>query len=183
MGRVDHLRALLGALEPADPQEAAYLERFEALLALPGDVMSRDHFGPGHVTASAFVLSPDGRQLLLIEHSKLHRWLQPGGHVEPGDVDVLAACRREVAEEVGLSELHPVVDGLFDVDVHDIPALKGDPEHAHFDVRALFRSPTWSVEAGSDAKAARWVPLEEVSLDASDASVMRAVGKIRALMG
>jgi len=181
--RVDHLRRLLEALAPADAVEAAYLKRFDVLLWAEGDALSRDHFVPGHVTASAFVVSPDGAQVLLIEHSKLHRWLQPGGHVEPDDVDVLAACRREVAEEVGLTELEPLVPGLFDVDVHDIPPLKGDPGHAHFDVRALFRAPDWSFEAGSDAKAARWVPLEEVSLDASDASVMRAVAKIRARLG
>lgn len=180
MRRDEHLRSLLEALVPADAREAGYVERFHALLDGEGDPFHRGHFVPGHVTASAFVLSPDGRDVLLIHHGKLHRWLQPGGHVEPDDADVLAACRREVAEEVGLRELELVHDGLFDVDVHDIPPLKGDPGHAHFDVRVLFRAPDRSFRAGSDALAARWVPLDAVSEDASDASVMRAVGKILA---
>ena len=146
---------------------------------MPGDPFARAHFVPGHVTASSFVLSPTGDDVLLIEHSKLHRWLQPGGHVDPEDVDVLAAARREVVEEVGLAELSLVHEGVFDLDVHDIPPLKGDPGHAHFDVRFLFRAPTRDVRAGSDAKAARWVPLDEVRLDASDESVMRAVRKLK----
>ena len=127
------------------------------------------------------MLSPDESALLLIFHGKLHRWLQPGGHVEPEDVDIVAAARREVAEEVGLGDLLLVGDGLpFDLDIHAIPARKADPEHEHFDVRFLFRAPSWQVKADSDAVDARWVPLDEVSGLESDASVLRALGKLRA---
>lgn len=177
--RRNHLSALLDAFVPHDATERAFVRRLRSLLALPGDVFARDHFVPGHVTASAFVLSPDGASVLLIEHSKLHRWLQPGGHVEPSDPDVLASARREVAEEVGIPELEQVGEGLFDLDIHDIPAMKGDPPHAHFDVRVLLRAPSRTFQAGSDAKAARWVPLHAVNAVESDASVMRAIGKLR----
>ena len=180
--RAQNLRDLLHALTPADDLEARWRDDVLALLdGAAGDPFSRDHFVPGHVTASAFVLSPSGGELLLIEHSKLHRWLQPGGHVDPGDESVFAAAQREVAEEVGLPNLPPATghgSGLFDVDVHVIPARKGDPEHRHFDVRFLLQSPTMEVIAGSDAKAARWVPLGEVNAEASDESVMRAVRKL-----
>jgi len=179
--RRQHLRELLAAHVDADDREADHHRRFDELLASPGDVFHRRHFVPGHVTASSFVLSPDGADLLLIEHSKLHRWLQPGGHVDPDDRDVVAAARREVLEEVGLPTLELAHEGLFDLDVHEIPSLKGDPAHAHYDVRFLFRSPTRAVEAGSDANAARWVPLAAVNADASDESVMRAVRKIVAV--
>ena len=121
MTRAEHLRVLLAAVSPADVLEAAHIRQVEGLLSLPGDVFARDHFVPGHVTASAFVWSPDRGSVLLIHHGKLHRWLQPGGHVEPGDLDVIAAARREVAEEVGLDDVDIVGAGLFDVDVHIIP--------------------------------------------------------------
>jgi len=178
MGRRDHLRGLLARVRPADSIEAEHLARFQELLTSDGDPFCRSHFEPGHVTASAFVLAPRGDDLLLIAHRKLHRWLQPGGHVDPGDHDVVAAARREVAEEVGLSDLTLVQPGVFDLDVHDIPPLKGEPAHAHFDVRFLFRAPTRTVQAGSDADAARWTPLAEVDARGSDESVMRAVRKI-----
>ncbi len=169
---------MLRALQAADAAEAKHRRRILELLDVPGDPFSRARFTPGHVTASAFVLSPDGADVLLIHHSKLHRWLQPGGHVDPEDADVVAAARRELAEEVALTDLELVGDGLFDVDVHPIPAHRGDPAHEHFDARVLFRSATRDVSAGSDASAARWVPVAEVPSIESDESVMRAVRKL-----
>ena len=179
MGRAAHLARWLGEHVPVDAVEAEHLQRFEALLERGESVFDRDHFVPGHITASAFVLSPDGEDLLLIHHGKLDRWLQPGGHVDPEDEDVLAAACREVREEVGLSDVTLVHEGVFDLDIHDIPARKRDPEHAHFDVRILLRAKHRGVVAGSDAKAARWVPLPEVHEEESDESVMRAVRKLR----
>lgn len=170
------LEALLQAFVPADALEASYREEMLALVQ-SGDCCGRDHFVPGHFTASSFVLPPHGDELLLIFHGKLHRWLQPGGHIDPTDDTVFDAARREVEEEVGLSEL-VALGGLFDVDVHVIPALKGDPSHKHFDLRFLFRATTRQVQAGSDAKDAKWVSLSKVNAIESDESVMRAVGKL-----
>lgn len=145
----------------------------------PGDAFARDHFVPGHFTASAFVLSPDGQALLLIFHEKFRRWLQPGGHVERQDADLLAAALREVEEEAGLSAVEVLGDGAFDLDVHEIPARKGDPAHRHFDVRVLLQARTRTFAAGSDALAARWVPLDAVHEVETDESVLRAVRKLR----
>lgn len=180
MDRLMGLRALLDAHVPADETEASHLEKMRQLArAETGDPCARDHFDPGHFTASSFVLSPDGASVLLILHGKLHRWLQPGGHIDPEDLDVLAAAKREVAEEVGITELVRVGAGLFDVDVHSIPARKQEPEHEHHDLRFLFRAVSLDAVAGSDAQAAKWVPLREVAHIESDQSVMRAVAKIK----
>jgi 8-oxo-dGTP pyrophosphatase MutT (NUDIX family) len=120
------------------------------------------------------VVNPAGDQVLLVFHGKFHRWLQPGGHCEPGDADALASAMREVREEVGLA----VTGGeLFDVDVHLIPARKADPDHRHFDVRYRFVASGDAV-AGDDAVDARWWPIREVTLAESDESVMRAVRKL-----
>jgi len=180
MSRSAHLRALLEAHVPADEIERAYIDQMRALCDVAADPFSRDHFHPGHFTASAFVLSPDRQQLLLILHGKLHRWLQPGGHVDPEDSDIFAAARREVSEEVGLHDL-PFAEGprIFDVDVHQIPALRGDPPHLHLDVRVCFVAPDLSATAGSDAQDARWVPLAEIHRWETDESVLRAVRKLR----
>jgi 8-oxo-dGTP pyrophosphatase MutT (NUDIX family) len=176
--RIDDLRARLAAFSPRDAQERAHLARMRELCDAGGDACARDHFGPGHFTASAFIVSPERDALLLIFHAKLARWLQPGGHVEPGDRDLLAAARREAEEEVGLAELELLAPAPFDLDVHDIPALRGEPPHAHFDVRFLFRAQQRAVRPADDAQAARWVKLSELSLELSDRSVMRAVEKL-----
>ncbi|MET0387390.1 MAG: NUDIX domain-containing protein [Polyangiales bacterium] len=188
MPRRDHLRRLLDGLQPADPLEFEHKQRILQLLSGTEQPFSRAQYAPGHVTASAFVVDPSGRALLLILHAKLHLWLQPGGHVEDDDSDVLAAARREVREEVGIHELTPVGDGLLDVDVHEIPARRDQPAHAHFDVRFLFTTAATSFQAGSDAQAARWIEIDQLLRAAaaptaselpSDESVLRAVRKLR----
>lgn len=146
---------------------------------------SRGLFEPGHFTASAFVLSPDETSLLLIHHRKLGLWLQPGGHVEPDDVSLLQAARREVREEIGLEELS-LVESCFDLDIHSIPAHAESPSHLHFDVRALFRAPDLRFQASDEVQGAKWFPLaalveerEELSAGAgTDVSVRRAAARL-----
>ena len=178
-------QALLDMLEmfrPFDDAEAVHRRRMLELAVLESDPFSRHHFTPGHFTASSFVLAPDGLSILLIFHGKLHRWLQPGGHVDPEDTDLIAAARREVEEETGLRDLSLANPGVFDIDIHPIPAFRGrgEPPHEHFDVRLLFRARGMECMAASDATAVRWFPLDEITPDVSDASVMRAIRKLRA---
>jgi 8-oxo-dGTP pyrophosphatase MutT (NUDIX family) len=177
--RTGPLRTLLAAHVPATAEEEAHRDAMLALADAPGDPFDRHRYLPGHFTASAFVLGPSGDELLLIWHSKFLRWLQPGGHVDPDDADIVAAARREVAEEAGVTALAPVGGGLFDLDVHLIPPRKGEPEHRHFDVRLLFQTQDGALAHGSDAGAARWVRLGEIGLANSDESVLRAVRKLQ----
>lgn len=175
------LRELLLAYAPDDERERGFVERMLALLEHDDDPFARATFAPGHFTASAFVLSPACDELFLIHHKKLGIWVQPGGHVEPSDPDLLAAARREVAEEVGLldAELALGVEGLFDVDIHPIPARRDEPAHEHFDVRFVFRAPSReAVQATDEVKAGRWLPLEGVMSVDTDESVARAVRKV-----
>ena len=172
------LEALLLDHQPGDEQERQYVTRMLTLLEQGERALHREHFTPGHFTASAFVLSPDRDALLLILHSKLGLWLQPGGHVERSDPSLEQAARREAQEEVGLTDLELAHPGVFDVDVHDIPAIADHPPHQHFDVRFLFVAASRALRPASDAKDARWVPLSEVANAQSDESVMRAVRRL-----
>ncbi len=74
------------------------------------------------------------RRVLLHHHRRLDAWLQMGGHDE-GESDPRATARREGAEESGLSDLVLLSPAILDVDVHPIPAGKGEPPHLHHDVR------------------------------------------------
>jgi 8-oxo-dGTP pyrophosphatase MutT (NUDIX family) len=181
--RLTSLRDQLSQYHPADEAEASFVARM-ALLTQTETACARSHFAPGHFTASAFVLSPDRHELILIHHKKLGIWVQPGGHVDPTDRDLESAARREVAEEVGLRNLQPLLAGgaLFDVDIHAIPARKDEPLHEHFDVRFAFVAPTLDFERSEEVSDARWLPLGEVGATTTDRSVLRAVEKLRRLL-
>ena len=182
--QLDELRELLRGYQPPDPAEAAFVARMVEL-SRAGGAWQRSHFSPGHFTASAFVLSPDHRELVLIHHKKLGIWVQPGGHLEASDADVQAAARREVLEEVGLADLEPFAVGsspLFDVDIHVIPARKDEPAHEHFDVRFAFVAKSRTLVHSEEVADLRWVPLAEVERMGSDESVLRAVAKLRAAL-
>lgn len=179
MDRRSDLAALLEPYRPAGADERRHLERMRHLIAAPGDPFARDRFTPGHFTASAFVLSPDATRLLLVLHGKLERWLQPGGHVDAADASVLDAALRELGEETGIEDVE-VIASPFDLDVHSIPPFGDAPAHEHFDVRFLLRAHSEACRAGSDARGARWFGLDAVDASWSDASVLRALQKLRA---
>ncbi len=156
---------LLTAHRPADSVESRHRERMLDLIEHPADVFSRCRFDPGHFTVSALVLSTSEASLLMVFHTGLQRWLQPGGHVEPSDVELQAAARREVVEETGLPDeaLADVRGGAFDLDVHAIPRSANEPGHLHYDVRFSFRARSTVLGPATDPHGVRWVPLEEAA--------------------
>lgn len=178
--RFRELRELLLRHEPADAREAGHRARMLALLDADSP-FDRGSFQPGHFTASAFVQSADGRSLLLIHHKKLGIWVQPGGHIDPEDASIAAAAFREAAEETGVFGVAPGNGEefpIFDIDVHPIPARKGEPAHEHFDVRFAFRALEGGLSPSEEVTAVRWVPLRDVASVTGDESVLRAVRKL-----
>jgi 8-oxo-dGTP pyrophosphatase MutT (NUDIX family) len=135
--------------------------------------LSRDE-PSAHFTASAFVIDDDCSRTCLIEHAKLGRLLQPGGHLEPDDASFEAAALREALEETALEvELHPTAPRPFDLDVHEIPGRPGEPGHFHLDVRYLLLG---RGEPGADAA---WYAIGVTG----DGSVDRLAAKALALLG
>ena len=111
----------------------------------------------GHLTGSAWVVSPDRRRTLLTEHRKLGKWLQLGGHAD-GEPDLLAVALREAREESGLCGLVPVGTALFDVDRHWIPARGAEPAHWHHDLRFMIEAdPAEPLKVSGESRALAWV--------------------------
>jgi 8-oxo-dGTP pyrophosphatase MutT (NUDIX family) len=166
----------------ADDEERADVARVLELLASGSRPLHRGHYLPGHITASAYIYDRATRQLLLHHHRRLDRWLQMGGHVEEGESPREAALR-EAREESGLEGLALAVDRIFDVNVHAIPAGKGEPDHSHFDVRFLV-SPGSETKVRLDPEESldlRWFDLEEAERRMNEPAAARVIGKIRAL--
>ncbi len=128
----------------------------------------------GHITGSAWVLSPGGGSALLIHHKKLDRWLQPGGHVDESDGTVADTALREVTEECGLSGLTLLSPRLFDVDVHEIPERGHEPTHFHYDLRFAFRAASMDFDANLlEVKNIQWVPLANLIAEGTEQSIRR----------
>jgi 8-oxo-dGTP pyrophosphatase MutT (NUDIX family) len=181
MTRHERLLAELQRYEASDPAEDRHRAAMIALLA-ESDAFSRAHFAPGHFTASCYVIDGGGR-LLLHHHRRLDRWLQMGGHVEGGESPELAALR-EGQEESGLRDLALAPDGIFDLDIHGIPAGKGEPDHDHYDVRYLARtaSPDAVTLDRAESNDLAWVTLDRAAELMPGSESHRVLRKIERLL-
>lgn len=177
------IRRLVADYLALRPEQAARLAVFTEALAGGARMTDRKTL-PGHVTVGAFVVDDHGR-LLQIAHKSLGRWLNPGGHIEPGDATASDAARRELREETGLGPDHVTLLGdpelPLGIDVHRIPAnpAKSEPEHWHFDFRYAFRLTGFSSAAAvelqlEEVEDHRWIPFQEAGLG-PDAAALAAL--------
>ena len=122
-----------------------------------------EHADARHITGSAVIAGPRGTVLHL--HKRLHRWIQPGGHVEEGETPWDAA-RRESVEETGLEAAHPGgIARLIHVDVH--AAAKG---HVHLDLRYLLLAGDEDPRPGPGESAeVRWYSWDEAITTSDEA--------------
>ena len=148
------LRCALLQHEPRGERERSAVARTITeldRLARPLD----EHADPVHVTGSALVVSRRG--IVLHRHRRLRLWLQPGGHVDPGEAPADTAVR-ETREETGLLARHAASPPpVFHVDVH--PGGRG---HVHLDVRYLLvAAPEDPSPQPGESPDVAWFPLEE----------------------
>jgi 8-oxo-dGTP pyrophosphatase MutT (NUDIX family) len=165
------------AARPLDPHEAAMTADTIAFVEAHEDCLLRTCV-PGHLTGSAWIVTPDRARTLLTHHLKLDKWLQLGGHAD-GDGDLLAVALREATEESGLTRLRPVSREIFDLDRHWIPPRKSDPGHYHYDLRFLIEADPAEplVRAHTESKDLAWVELGRVVALNSEESMARMVRK------
>jgi 8-oxo-dGTP pyrophosphatase MutT (NUDIX family) len=165
-------RSLVADYELAYPDEHAVATLFAQFMAADARAASRAT-RDGHLTGSAWLVSADGRRVLLTHHRKLGRWLQLGGHAD-GDTDLAGVALREAEEESGLGGL-AVDPRIFDLDRHRIPARGDELEHWHYDVRFVVHacgSEEFAVSEESHALA--WVDIATIANDPTrDESLQR----------
>ena len=68
-----------------------------------------------HMTASAWVVNRERTKVLMVYHNIYNSWSWLGGHAD-GETDLLSVAVREVKEEAGISNVHPVSEEIFSLE-------------------------------------------------------------------
>lgn len=166
----------LAQLTPENPEEADARDHIASFVRRQSAFWSRDT-AEGHLTASAWITDPEGEKAVLLHHRKLGIWVQPGGHVDDEDDSLQLASRREAAEETGLSSLKLKQAGIFDVDVHRIPARRQEAAHWHLDVRFWWTTENSRLAINDEANELAWLNAAEIEKLTQEESVLRMVRK------
>lgn len=134
----------------------------------------------GHVTGSAWLLDPAGERVLLTHHRKLDKWVQLGGHAD-GEGDIARVALAEACEESGISDIELLSGEIFDLDIHLIPARKGERSHYHYDCRFLMQCRNDEDYVVSDeSHDLAWIPLTDIQAYTQEPSVVRMAAKVLA---
>lgn len=122
------------------------------------------------LTVTVYIVKEN--KVLMIKHQKYGKWTAPGGHMEEGETP-LEAARREVMEEAGLeiefqsdenvwvTEIDATsVPRPYSVMLFNLPAMKGEPAHDHFDFIYLAK-PVKQIRPPDDE--VRWFTSDEIA--------------------
>lgn len=166
---------LLEELEQYRPwNEQEERDRTELLRRLRSgeDLYTRDN-SAGHLTASAWVVSPDRRRVLMAYHNIYDSWSWLGGHAD-GDRDLLAVALREVREESGLTAVRPVSRSIYSVEILTVDGHEKRgayvSSHLHLNVTYLLEAdPADPVRCKPDENSrVGWFGLEEAVAASSE---------------
>lgn len=119
-------------------------------------------------TVAAFIVSPDGNHVLLVNHPRYSKWIPVGGHIEL-DEDPEDALYREIQEEAGL-EVEPVA-GKPDVESpgtkflpapHYLDVHEANPPHKHISFTYFVRAKSEDFTLSSEHDEMKWFTAEEL---------------------
>ena len=127
---------------PYNEQEEKDRQVMLQLLRTTPDIFERKN-QTAHFTASSWLLNREHDKVLMIYHNIYHSWAWTGGHAD-GETDLLKVAVREVKEEAGIKNVHPVSEEIFSLESLTVDGhIKNGSyvsSHLHFNVTYLLEA-------------------------------------------
>lgn len=184
MSREDVIRKI-GEYEPANEQETEDKALMLSWLEHNDDAFSREN-AIAHVTVSGWVVNKDRSKVLMVYHNIYDSWSWLGGHSD-GETDLLSVAVKEVKEESGLAEVHPVSEDIMSLEVLTVDGheKKGRyvSSHLHMNVTFLLEADSESVlsiKADENSDVAWFTPEEALEKSTEPWFVERIYKKLLA---
>ena len=170
---MEHLISQIEAYTPFNEQEIRDKAQILAFLRSGAELITREN-PVAHLTASAWVVSPDRSQVIMVYHNLYKSWSWMGGHAD-GDWDLLRVAKKEVMEECGLKDLTVVSPDIFSLEVLCVDGHEKRGQylssHLHLNVTYLFEAdPAQLLRIKPDENSGvAWVAVEDVSEKTNEA--------------
>ena len=155
--------------EQEEHDKAILLKWFES----GSDILTREN-EIAHLTASAWVVSPDKKSVLMAYHNIYHSWSWLGGHAD-GESDLLAVALREAREESGIRSARPVSEDIFSLEALTVDGHEKRgayvSSHLHLNVTYLLEADEGEALTvkPDENSGVRWFTLEESETAPSEA--------------
>lgn len=160
---IDHIRAY-APQTPAEEADKAQILNY--VNQFPETILTREN-RLAHITASGFILSRDGKWVLMAHHNIYRVWAWTGGHAD-GEGDLLAVALREAREETGAERIEPLSREIASVEILPVwgHMKRGEyvPAHLHLNVSYLLtadRDAPLTVREGENTRVG-WLPADKL---------------------
>lgn len=163
---MEKLRAQVEAFVPINEQEERDKNLLLRWIDSGADILTREN-EVAHLTASAWVMSPDRTKVLMAYHNLYDSWAWLGGHAD-GESDLLAVALREAEEESGVGAVRPVMEEILSIETLCVEGHEKRgryvPCHLHLNVTYLLEAdPDQPLRIKPDENSAvAWIEVEDI---------------------
>lgn len=157
---------------PVNEQEETDKRTLLQWLSRPEDISIRENL-TGHLTASAWVVTPDRTKVLMAYHKLYDSWAWLGGHAD-GDWDLCRVAMKEAREESGIEMLRLVSESPISLEILTVNGheKKGKyvPCHLHLNLTYLFEAESDQVLhcKPDENSGVAWIPMENLAAYSSE---------------
>ena len=173
---------LIKRFNPYNEQEKKDKEIILQCIEKFNDVLTRNN-DIAHITSSGFVVNKEKDKVLMIHHNIYNSWSWTGGHAD-GEEDLLAVAIREVQEETGVKNVHPIISDIFSLDVLTVVGhvKKGKyvSPHLHLSVAYLLEADEDQVLTAKEDEnsGVKWIPIEKVNEYSNEPYMQKLYSKL-----